>query len=81
MPLKMVRANRGKWVRAEPVALLYERGQVAHVGTFIELEDQMCRMMPGGKSEGVSPDRVDALVWAITELALSPSGKPRVRQT
>lgn len=80
VPVRSVYANRGKWVRAEPVALLYERGRVMHVGRFTELEDQMCALDPGGKSSGVSPDRVDALVWAITELALKRQSEPRVRQ-
>jgi len=80
VPVRPVFASRGKWVRAEPVALLYERGRVKHVGKFAELEDQMCSMEPGGKSNGVSPDRVDALVWAMTELALKKQNNPRVRQ-
>jgi phage terminase large subunit-like protein len=65
-PYKAVHASRGKRVRAEPVAALYEQGKVHHVGAFPELEDQMCTFLPEG-TEG-SPDRVDALVWAVTEL-------------
>jgi phage terminase large subunit-like protein len=61
-----VRASRGKHVRAEPIAALYEQGKVHHVGAFAELEDQMCTYLPGG---GVMADRMDALVWALTELA------------
>ena len=64
IPYTGVRATRGKAVRAEPVAALYEQGKVHHVGTFPELEDQMCSWQPGEKS----PDRLDALVWAITDL-------------
>lgn len=64
IPYSGVRATRGKAVRAEPVAALYEQGKVHHVGTFPELEDQMCSWQPGEKS----PDRLDALVWAITDL-------------
>lgn len=80
LPVRAVRASRGKWTRAEPVALLYERGLVRHAGHFAELEEQMCAMGADGSADGVSPDRVDALVWAITELALVRRGTPRVRQ-
>lgn len=62
---KSVRASRGKVVRAEPIAALYEQGKVHHVGAFHQLEDQMCTFTPDTKT---SPDRVDALVWAMTEL-------------
>jgi len=65
LPFKKVTASRGKYIRAEPVAALYEKGVVHHVGAFPELEDQMCEWAPGDES----PDRMDALVWAITELA------------
>jgi phage terminase large subunit-like protein len=75
-----VRASRGKWARAEPVALMYEQGRVHHVGVMPELEDQMCNFVPAGTSEGVSPDRIDALVWALSALMLRPEGPPpRVR--
>lgn len=63
-----VRASRGKHVRAEPIAALYEQGRVAHVGGFPELEAQMCQMTTSGYEGDGSPDRVDALVWAMTEL-------------
>lgn len=66
---KAVNASRGKIVRAEPVAALYEQGKVRHVGEWPELEDQMCGMTREGYEGRGSPDRVDALVWAITELA------------
>jgi phage terminase large subunit-like protein len=79
VPVRMVHASRAKWVRAEPVALLYERGQVRHVGTYPELEDQMCAMSPDGLADGLSPDRVDALVWAVTQLALAKQTSPRIR--
>ena len=79
VPVRMVRATRGKFLRAEPVAALYERGLVAHVGAWPELEDQMCDFGPGGLSGGRSPDRVDALVWALTELILGERGAPRIR--
>jgi phage terminase large subunit-like protein len=65
---KMLHASRGKVVRAEPVAALYEQGKVHHVGAFEELEDEQCRFTPLGYDG--SPNRVDALVWALTELML-----------
>ena len=64
---KAVRATRGKAVRAEPIAALYEQGKVHHVGFFPELEDQQCSYVPG---DSASPDRMDALVWALTDLAI-----------
>jgi phage terminase large subunit-like protein len=67
VPLKAVHATRGKYVRAEPVSQLYEQKRVHHVGTFPELEDQMCEFTPDGNM-GYSPDRMDALVWGLTEL-------------
>lgn len=66
---KAVHASRGKRVRAEPVAALYEQGRVHHVGTFPDLEDQMCMFVPDTTAQ--SPDRVDALVWGMTELMIS----------
>ncbi|MEB2847121.1 DNA-packaging protein [Rhizobiales bacterium RZME27] len=79
LPVTMVRATRGKFLRAEPVAALYEQGRVLHAGTFVELEDQMCDFGPDGLSSGRSPDRLDALVWALTALVLDGQGEPRVR--
>jgi phage terminase large subunit-like protein len=79
VPVEMVRASRGKFTRAEPVAALYERGRVRHVGAFPELEDEMCDFGLGGLSSGRSPDRLDALVWALSALMLTKRGKPRVR--
>ena len=67
-PVKMVRASRGKHVRAEPIAALYEQGKVSHVGGFPALEDQMVMMTNNGFDGAGSPDRVDALVWGFTEL-------------
>ncbi len=66
---KFVQASRGKVVRAEPIAALYEQGRVKHVGVFGDLESQMLLFTPTGEFLQ-SPDRVDALVWAVTELAL-----------
>ncbi|MEI2384638.1 terminase family protein [Breoghania sp. JC706] len=79
VPVKPVRATRGKWLRAEPVAALYEQGRVHHVGAFSKLEDEMCDFGLDGLSSGRSPDRLDALVWALTALMLSESGEPKVR--
>lgn len=70
---KEVVASRGKVARAEPVAALYEQGRVSHVGSQPELEDQMCLIGPEGYIGEGSPDRADALVWAITELMLGNS--------
>lgn len=67
---KAVRATRGKAVRAEPVVALYEQGRVHHVGEFPALEDEMCTWSPG--QSALSPNRMDALVWALTELMLGP---------
>lgn len=79
VPVTAVRATRGKYLRAEPVAALYAQGRVRHAGTFPALEDEMCDFGPGGLSSGRSPDRLDALVWALTHLMLGPKGRPRVR--
>lgn len=79
VPVTSVRAMRGKYLRAEPVAALYAQGRVRHAGAFPELEDEMCSFGPGGLPSGRSPDRLDALVWALTHLMLAPKGRPRVR--
>lgn len=68
LPISEVRATRGKHVRAEPIASLYSFGRVSHVGAFPEMEDQMCQMTASGYEGDGSPDRVDALVWGLTEL-------------
>lgn len=68
VPFKEVTASRGKWVRGEPIAALYEQGRISHVGTFASLEDEMVNFGPNGMVGDASPDRVDALVWALTEL-------------
>lgn len=82
MPIRLVHASRGKVARAEPIAALYEAGRVRHVGLLARLEDQLCGLMAGGGYEGPgrSPDRADALVWALTELMLGRRGDPRVLQ-
>jgi phage terminase large subunit-like protein len=69
---KSVHASRGKQTRAEPVAALYEQGRCHHVGMFAELEDEMCQWVPGDPS----PNRMDALVWAGTELMLTQRTAP-----
>ena len=68
IPYRSVRATRGKLVRAEPIAALYEQQRVHHIGTFSELESQMCTFVGELKP---SPDRLDALVWGMTELSRS----------
>jgi phage terminase large subunit-like protein len=81
VPVTMVRATRGKYLRAAPVAQLYEQGRVRHAGVFRELEDEMCAFGPEGLPGGKSPDRLDALVWAVTALALGKKPpEPRMRR-
>lgn len=80
VPVATVRATRGKWLRAEPVAALYQQGRVRHAERFPALEDEMCEFGPDGLAAGHSPDRVDALVWALSELMLGGGGEPRVRE-
>lgn len=82
VPYAKVHASRGKVARAEPVAALYEQGRVHHLCGLAELEDQMCRMGPRGFEGKGSPDRVDALVWGMTELLIKPAQgyqRPQVR--
>ena len=67
VPVKLVHASRGKRTRAEPIAAMYEQGRVHHVGSFPQLEDQLCIWTP----DSASPDRLDALVWALTELMVN----------
>lgn len=81
VPTEAVWASRGKVTRAEPVSALYEQGRVSHVGTFAVLEDQMCEFTPSfdKKTMGYSPDRMDALVWAVTHLMLNDSAGTNVQ--
>lgn len=83
VPFRAVHASRGKSQRAEPVAALYEQGRIVHLPGLQRLEEQMCRMSRRGFEGKGSPDRVDALVWAVTEAMLDPARKlitdPRVR--
>jgi phage terminase large subunit-like protein len=80
-PVKKVRATRGKWARAEPISALYAEGRISHVGEFTALENQMIAYDGTSSSllSAKSPDRLDALVWALTELMLTTSAKPTVR--
>ncbi|MBS0536896.1 MAG: DNA-packaging protein [Proteobacteria bacterium] len=79
VPVVMKRATRGKYHRAEPVSQLYEQGRVKHVGTFPALEDEMCDFGVDGLSSGRSPDRLDALVWAVAALTFAARPEPRIR--
>ena len=82
VPITTVRASRGKAARAEPVAALYEQGRVRHLRGLGQLEDQMCRMTARGYEGKGSPDRVDALVWALHEVMIAPAAawrRPSVR--
>lgn len=76
VPVRPVFATRSKRARAEPVAALYEQGRVRHCAAMPELEDELMRL---GVEDGASPDRADALVWAISHLLLGPQGAPRLR--
>jgi phage terminase large subunit-like protein len=82
VPVKTVHASRGKAARAEPVAALYEQGRVHHLPDLGALEDQMCAMTAQGYEGRGSPDRLDALVWALHELMIAPAAgwrRPQVR--
>jgi phage terminase large subunit-like protein len=83
LPVKLVHATRGKVLRAEPVSALYAQARVHHAGVFKVLEDQMCDFVADfdRSKAGYSPDRLDALVWALTELmvAARPPGQARIR--
>lgn len=74
VPVKLVHATRGKRVRAEPVAALYEQGRVFHTAVFADLEDELVTWTPDSPS---SPDRLDALVWALTDLDLTRPARVR----
>ena len=83
LPVKIVHARAGKSARAEPIAAFFETGEARLAGRFPELEDQLAGMILGGEYQGPgrSPDRADAMVWALTELLLeTPQGEPRVRR-
>ena len=80
LPVQLVHAARNKVARAEPVAVHYANGQVRHLGRFARLEDEMCALRHGGAYDGPgrSPDRADALVWAMWAL-MAGDATPRVR--
>jgi phage terminase large subunit-like protein len=80
LKVRLVHASKGKAARAEPVALRFERGRAKLAGIFRELEDEMAGLVAGGGYEGPgrSPDRADAMVWAMTALGETRSGVPRV---
>jgi phage terminase large subunit-like protein len=75
VPVRLVRASRGKRARAEPVSALYEQGRIIHAGTFPELEDELCVWTPDTVE---SPDRMDAMVWGLTDLMLTKSKQGNV---
>jgi phage terminase large subunit-like protein len=78
VPYKGVHASKGKVARAEPVAALYEQGRVRHARVGLDaLEDQMCLMTARGYDGKGSPDRVDALVWALHDLMIEPAARWR----
>ena len=79
LPIKLVHASRGKSARAEPVAAAFEAGRCLLAGSFGELEDELTALTPGGFARGGSPDRADAMVWALTELVVNMPAEPRVR--
>ncbi len=86
LPVSLVRATRGKHIRAEPIAALYEQGRISHVGNFPELEDQLCLFTNSGFEGQDSPDRADALVWALNHLFsdiiwhMAPEKEPEPRR-
>lgn len=82
LPVRLVHASRGKSARAEPVAALFEAGRARLAGVFPALEDELCGLLIGGGYEGPgrSPDRADAMVWALTELMLGAAQRPGVRR-
>lgn len=73
LPIRRVHASVGKSARAEPVAALYEQGRVTHLPGLGPLEDRLCQMSRTGYQGKGSPDRADALVWALTELIIEPA--------
>jgi phage terminase large subunit-like protein len=83
LPVRLVHASRGKVPRAEPVAAAFERGEAKFAGTFPELEDELAGLVTGGRYQGpgASPDRADAMIWAMTELiAGAARAEPRIRR-
>ena len=79
LPVSLVRASRGKSARAEPIAALFEVGKCGLAGFFPELEDELCKLTVEGYAGSGSPDRADAMVWALSELMLGRCGEPMLR--
>jgi phage terminase large subunit-like protein len=79
VPVVLKHATRGKYHRAEPVSQLYEQSRVKHAGVFPALEDEMCDFGIDGLTSGKSPDRMDALVWAVSALTFAARAEPRIR--
>jgi phage terminase large subunit-like protein len=79
LPVRLVPATRSKAARAEPIALRFETGRAKLAGVFAELEDQLCALTWAGFQGAGSPDRVDAMVWAMTELFEKAPALPRIR--
>ena len=80
LPVRRAWASRGKAARAEPIATLFEAGRVKLAGMFPKLEDELTQLTVGGYQGRGSPDRADAMVWALSELMLKGSGEPRLRR-
>jgi phage terminase large subunit-like protein len=78
LPVRLVSASRGKVARAEPVAALFEAGRAKLAGRFPELEDELAGLLIGGGHGGRSPDRADAMVWAMTALMKQRLDPPRI---
>ncbi len=82
IPVRHVYAHKSKAARAHPVAMLYEQKRVKHIGDLAALEDELCQMGTPhmGRGRGNSPDRADALVWAVTDLLIGKQAAPNLRQ-
>jgi phage terminase large subunit-like protein len=80
LPVRLVPATRSKAARAEPIALRFETGRARLAGHFPELEDQLCALTWAGYQGAGSPDRADAMVWAMTELFEKERAEPRIRR-
>ena len=80
LPIRLVAATKSKAARAEPIALRFETGRARLAGHFPELEDQLCALTWSGYQGSGSPDRADAMVWAMTELFEKERAEPRVRR-
>ena len=76
MPVKAVHASRGKDARAEPISTLYEQNKIFHVNYFPEMENEMCTWVPGDRK---SPNRIDALVWGMTDLLIDSKVRQGMR--